>query len=239
VIKKRLVMSHSYSTSSALSKKRKELDEDNATVSDGEDAKLSYEDLHTLLLDRIKEIAELKQVIEDLKTKKRCDDDSDDDVSDDEMEEIDANDPWNSKYLELRYYRISNGHSNPPRSDRNLGIWINNQRSAYRNLLHGKKPALSKKRAAMLEGLGFSWGKNSEAPVSWEARFAELEKFKTTFGHCRIHVHPTNPSALAKWAAAQRQEYKRFRNGKDSLLCLEQIGQLKGIGFKWKTPRST
>jgi hypothetical protein len=217
-----------------LSKKRKEIDDNSTIFPDGDKKKPSYEELEMKLLDSITRVAELEKVIEDLKAQTG---NAEDDVSDDEMEEIDASDPWNAKYLQLRYYCIENGHCNVKRNDRNLGVWVKNQKTMYRCFREGKRNATNAERIAMLEGLGMNWGTKYDAPVPWEARFDELVKFKKAMGHCNIPESVTHPSPIAMWVSAQRQEFKRYRKGRDSLLNLEQIEKLNGIGFNWKSRR--
>ena len=132
-------------------------------------------------------------------------------------------------FKELREYRIINGDCNATRNGSNpkVGRWVKNQK-----FLHGKGK-LPKERVILLDSIGLQWSKNTEMP-SWESKFDELVKYQKHMGHCNIVVNPKAPSDLAKWVSAQRSEYKYFRSGRGSLLTLEQIGQLKGIGFKWK-----
>ncbi|KAL3927757.1 MAG: hypothetical protein SGARI_005241, partial [Bacillariaceae sp.] len=158
----------------------------------------------------------------------RVEEDDDDDLSDEE--ELDASNPWDAKYIELRQYRIVNGHCNVPRKVAGLGSWVDNQKTAF------KKGKLSPERIILLESIGFSFGKDQPAPMTFEEGLEELKKFKTAMGHCNIFVNPQNPSPLAKWCGVQRNEYKRFRKQTDSLLDLQKIGQLKDAGFKWKSP---
>jgi len=56
---------------------------------------------------------------------------------------------------------------------------------------------------------------------------------------CDPPVNPNNPNSLAIWVSAQRNEYRRFKKGRDSLLTVELIGQLNDAGFTWKGPRLT
>lgn len=241
-------MSLASPATASLNKKRKDFD-DKATVSDGDEKRLSYDKLEMKifmkdveLLDQRKKIAELEQVIENLKAKHEgCGDggdDDDDDISEDGRDDLNASDPWVAKYLQLREFRMLQGHCNAPSSERILSIWMKNQRQLYANVKKGSGAKISPERIRMLDSLSFNWGTKFPAPLTWDARFSELEKFKNTMGHLNIQVSPTSPSSLAKWVTAQRTEYKRFRKGRDSLLNLEQIGRLNGIGFKWKTPRS-
>jgi Helicase associated domain len=213
-------------------------DDDN----DNESQKKSYAELESELVEKDKTIAELKQLIQTLQSNQGNHDvvDEEDDLSDTELEELDATHSWNVKFLQLREYRILNGHCNVPLTKGSdlalLGQWVNNQRRAYGNVKNGKKGLkITPERIALLDGLGFNWGKKYPAPLSWEDNFEELQKYKKAMGHCNIFVDPKNPSVLAKWVATQRMEYKRFRKGRDSLLSLEQIGKLKEIGFRWKS----
>ena len=217
-------------------KKRKECD--TASVKGGD--KKSYEDLELELLEKDKKISKLEHMIEELKAKiegnKQGGDEEEEDVSD--IEELDSSDSWNSKFLQMREFRIINGHCNVSSSAGNFGQWVNNQRRAYKNIKFGKKGLkISPERIAMLDGLGFNWGKNFPTQPSWEENFAELQKYQKAMGNCNIRMDPKNPSNLAKWVSAQRVEYKHFRNSRASLLTLEQIGQLKEINFKFKGPR--
>jgi Helicase associated domain len=159
------------------------------------------------------------------------DEDDDEDLSDEETE-LDPNEPYDSKVLQLREFRIMNGHCNVNRKDNPaLGIWVKNQRANYR------KGKISQDRIMLLESLGFSWGENSQQqqPMTFDEGLQELQKYKKAMGHCNIHVDSKSPSRLARWVMAQRNEYKRFRKNKNSLLTLDQVGQLKEVGFKWKS----
>jgi hypothetical protein len=125
------------------------------------------------------------------------------------------------------YSRLLNGHCNVPRKP-GLGVWLHGLRRSY------KLNKLTSQQIALFEGLGVNWTKLNR-PLSWEEGLKELEKFKKTMRHCQIFMDPKSPSPLAKWAWAQRLEYKRFRKQTDSLLDAEKIGKLNEIGFKWKT----
>ena len=49
-------------------------------------------------------------------------------------------------------------------------------------------------------------------------------------GNCSVHSnHP-----LGKWAAFVRAEYRLFKKGEPSLIGLDEIAQLKSVGFRWK-----
>lgn len=219
-------------------KKRKDLD--SLVSSDSDDnfgkGKKSYKELELEIVEKDKKISELEKMIEDLKKSSGGDNNTDDDIS--VGEELNMNDPWNSKYMQLREFRAVNGHCSVPCvKGNNLGQWLNNQKRAYKSLKENKKSGLTITRIALLEGLGIHWGKNYPAPKSWEENFEELKKYKAAMGHCNIHMDNKTPSNLAKWVSAQRFEHKRFGKGQDSLLSSEQIDKLNQIGFIWKGPR--
>ncbi|KAL3902322.1 MAG: hypothetical protein SGARI_005895, partial [Bacillariaceae sp.] len=154
----------------------------------------------------------------------------DEDVSDEETE-LDSSKPWDAKYFQLREYRMINGHCNVPTKVPGLGKWVDNQKTRFKN---GK---MNQDRVVLLEGLGFNFGKAYPPSLTFEEGLEELKKFKTAMGHCNIFVDPKSPSKIAKWCGVQRNEYKRLRKNKDSLLTLDQVGQLKELGFKWKAPK--
>ena len=217
------------STTNEVSKKRKT--DDGPSKKSYEELEAQVEELKQLLL---KTQEELKRALESSKNGSNgADDDDDDDVSDGEDSvNMDSTDAWMMNYVQLREYFILNGNCQVPSSvNKKLHKWIANQKLAYVN----KK--ISPERIALLEGLGLSWGKKFPTPRTWEEQFQDLVKYKNATGNCNVVIHATNPSNLAKWVSTQRSEYKRFRKGQQSLLAMEQMEQLKNLGFKWNGPR--
>ena len=183
----------------------------------------------------------LRDIVNDV-----VDDSDDDDESDDEEPPIHSiADPkekqWSIMFRQLRDYRITNGNCKVPlkyKENPKLGSWVNNQKTKYKNTRKNKSGSkLKPDQITKLESIGMDWGKNGPAPVSWEERFNELVKYKTVRGNCNVRYNETSPTPLAMWVVAQRMEYKRFKKGLDSLLTLDQIKQLNGIGMKWKVPK--
>ena len=207
--------------------------------SEANNRKRSYEELEAELLETKAELAKVKSELLDAKNSSSNDDDGA--VSDfGPEEEDDPDDPWTAKFLELRAYRIINGDCKVSEkgAQPKLGQWVTNQKRAYGNVKHNKKGVrITPERIIKLDSIGMFWGKAFPAPVSWDSRFAELEKFQKAMKHCNIPVCSKNPSELAKWVSVQRYEYKRFHNGRDSLLSLDQMAKLNEIGFSWKGPR--
>ncbi|KAL3905948.1 MAG: hypothetical protein SGILL_009472 [Bacillariaceae sp.] len=178
-----------------------------------------------------RQLAEAQATIESLRSAAQS---QDEDLSDDETN-IDLADPFNQKFVLLRAFRIREGHCKVPQKDPQIGQWVNNQKRAYKNVKTGKKGLkITDERVAMLDSLGFNWGKNFPQSFSWEEGMAELKKFHAAMGHANIPINANNQTPVAKWIRAQRAEWKRFLLGKDSLLDLDKIAELKQLGFRRK-----
>jgi hypothetical protein len=169
----------------------------------------------------------------------------DDDSSDDEMPIESIADEkyrnWAIMFQQLRDYRIINGHCKVPyriAENPKLGYWINSQKRQYANTItHTKGLKLKPERIIKLESIGMFWGKKYPPPASWDGMFDNLQTYRDRMGDCNVPFNATNPTALAKWAAYQRMEYKRHKKGLDSLLTLDQIGKLNDLGINWKGPK--
>ena len=183
---------------------------------------------------------ELEALVETLKQRhsnqEEGEDDEDDIVSDDDDSKGDQSDPWNIKYKQLRQYRMENGDcrvladykQNPP-----LGIWVKNQRQHYGNVQGGKKGRkISQERIEKLDSIGFFWGVKYSTGTerSFKEYISELQKYKHTFGNFKVHPN----HELGKWISRLRAEYKMFKKGEPTLITLDQIQELKEIGFRWK-----
>ena len=217
-------------TNEVVSKKRKTDEASSSNKKSYEELEAQVEELKQLLSQTQ---VKLKHALEESSKKGSTNDNDDDDVSDGEDSvNMDSTDAWMMNYVQLREYFILNGNCQVPSSvNKKLHKWIANQKLAYVN----KK--ISPERIALLEGLNLCWGKKFPTPRTWEEQFQDLVKYKNATGNCNVVIHATNPSPLAKWVSTQRSEYKRFRKGQPSLLTMEQMEQLKNLGFKWNGPR--
>lgn len=158
---------------------------------------------------------------------------SDEGWSDDEESVVDVNDNWTTMFRQLREYKIMHGDCRVPRNfsaNRKLAMWVKNNRKLK---VTNSKP----ERIIKLDSIGFYWGIKFPPPVSWDEMFEQLNAYKERMGNCNVPHNFDCPTALAKWAAYQRSEYKRFKTGRDSLLTLDKIGKLKELGINWKGPR--
>lgn len=89
-------------------------------------------------------------------------------------------------------------------------------------------------RIAQLEEVGFKWALQRHTTMrSWSERFAQLEEFKKSNGHCNVPIrYKVNPS-LGQWVSTQRQEYSNYQNGKKSNMNKERITRLEAVEFCW------
>jgi hypothetical protein len=66
---------------------------------------------------------------------------------------------------------------------------------------------------------------------SWDERFKELIEFKKINGHTKV---PTKVGPLETWVSDQRRQYSLLKEGKDSLLTIDECEKLESIGFEFK-----
>jgi hypothetical protein len=70
---------------------------------------------------------------------------------------------WAAKLEQLRQYHVANGHTNVPRHHGALGVWVDTQRIAMKNMLEGnathlgRNPQMTWERFSRLEALGFEF----------------------------------------------------------------------------------
>jgi hypothetical protein len=77
---------------------------------------------------------------------------------------------WEERWIELREYRQSTGHSNVPSnhpSNPQLATWVKCQRRQYKLFWGGKASNMTVERIATLESLGFE---------SWELRGSKIKQ---------------------------------------------------------------
>jgi len=168
--------------------------------------------------------------------------DDEEEISAEEESIVDESDKWSILFRQLREYRILNGDCNIQcRSKENpkLASFVKSQRLYYNNFKTRRGPESRKikpERLVKLDSIGFNWGKRYPDPPTWDDMYEQTKDFQEKMGNCCVPFNSTNPNTLAKWAAYQRYEYKRFKNGRNTLITLDQIEKLKDIGFSWKGP---
>jgi superfamily II DNA or RNA helicase len=130
---------------------------------------------------------------------------------------------WDERFGELVAYKKRFGHCNVPQrwtENLQLATWISNVRRSR------KQGKLSEDRIQRLNQIGFVW---DSLEASWEEKFAELEIFKSTHGHCNVSDRWSENLQLATWVSDQRKHRKKGK------LSENRIQRLSEIGFVWDT----
>jgi hypothetical protein len=73
----------------------------------------------------------------------------------------------------------------------------------------------------------------------FDGMLAELCVFKDKHGHCNVpdHLGPEKKrTPLRTWIIRLRHEYTKMKQGKDSILNVERVAQLSGLGFDLASP---
>jgi superfamily II DNA or RNA helicase len=124
---------------------------------------------------------------------------------------------WEEMFDTLKEYKEKHGHCKVPQNwakNKQLGVWIGNQRS--------RKGRLSDDQIKRLEGIGFAWNPHDS---QWKRWFDALIKYKESHGHCNVPQGKTENKQLGTWVASQRSRKLRLTD------C--QLKQLNDIGFEW------
>jgi Helicase associated domain len=113
--------------------------------------------------------------------------------------------------------------------DKNLGRWVNRQRSLYQS---GK---LRKDRKVLLEGVGLKW--SMLATVSWEEMYDTLKEYAEEQAKkdgqwdgnvpATYRTNDNPPRALGRWVNRQRSAFAKKK------LKQESVDQLNQLGLKW------
>lgn len=108
-------------------------------------------------------------------------------------------DSWKKRFNELLAFKDEFGHTKVPKTykNRQLGSWVNYQRSQYKYFIDGKKSQLTQERIQLLNSIGFVW--NRHRTVSWEHRFEEFKQFKQAYGHVFVPSNFAKNPKLGGW----------------------------------------
>lgn len=121
---------------------------------------------------------------------------------------------WEKRYRELAIYVGKHGHF-PLKSNASPALrdWTRNQR---------KRKDLTPDQRRKLEALGFSWDPRDE---QWNSKFAELEKFRERFGHCRVPAYEPEFGQLYKWLHFQKHQRRQ--------MSAQRRRRLDSLGVVW------
>ena len=130
-------------------------------------------------------------------------------------------DRWNINYEYLRKYYEEHGNSNVPQhyvtSDGvNLGIWLDEQRMAYKNGL------MNKRKIKFLKELNF---KAQTKMSKWDELYNELEIYYYNNGDVDVptrYITDTNIK-LGNWLNFQKQTYKNYKLSREHAMLLNDL----------------
>ena len=126
---------------------------------------------------------------------------------------------WEERCNELVAYRQTNGHCNVPQIEvSGLGMWLSNQRVAYKK----GSSKLTEKRQKRLEALGVQGDRHEAA---WEERYNELVAYRQKNGDC--DVPQREEMGLGRWLRNQRTAYKNDK------LTEKRLKRLEALGVRW------
>ena len=149
---------------------------------------------------------------------------------------------WQSKLELLRQYQEWNGHCRVPCSYEidgvKLGIWLSDQRVAYKKHSEGKPAWITQERIDQLEAIGLDLNdtKQKRDEAQWQSKFELLREYKEQHGHCQVpQRYEVNGVKLGIWVKDQRQHYlyKMHIGGKPARISHERINALNAIGLEW------
>lgn len=97
---------------------------------------------------------------------------------------------WDERIKQLKRFKQKFGHVRVPKSNPELGVFVNRQRYEYSKLSQGKPSSLTPARLEDLSEVGFVFvaGKTPKQSEKkpWEARYQELLQYKNEHGHCMV-----------------------------------------------------
>ena len=132
---------------------------------------------------------------------------------------------WENGFLEAKNYSEEYGNLRVPKNyrsntDFSLGIWIQRQRSLYKN------NKISEDRIKRLTAIGMNWN-----PDNWESRFNLVKQYYEEHGNINISQKEVIQGVwLGKWIVSQKkamQEGKLTQEQKEMLktLPMEEVGR--------------
>ena len=145
---------------------------------------------------------------------------------------------WDERRKQLANYKNTVGDTNVPthyKENKQLGVWVNNQRCQYRLLKQGKTSAMTEERIRSLNELEFSWRyRDQDKHIPWEERRKQLASYKTAVGHTNVPRSYKKNKPLAAWVNTQRCQYRLLKQDKSSRMTEERIQSLNELEFNWQ-----
>jgi hypothetical protein len=100
---------------------------------------------------------------------------------------------WDEKLNELIEYKRVHGHSNVPRSQGSLGMWVRRQRRSYKLISRGENSPLTEERIYALDAMGFEWTRAWPKKKTTRSDTQEVDSTcLLSEGTCANESHPPN-----------------------------------------------
>lgn len=104
----------------------------------------------------------------------------------------------------------------------------------YKLLQDNEKSSMTPERLAALQSIGFVWAKR-KGQATWDAKYTQLQEYKSQFGDCLIPTKYAKDPALGRWVSTQREHYRLWKAGDPrSKMNDEKAKLLDNIGFVWR-----
>ena len=133
---------------------------------------------------------------------------------------------WEEHFAELLAYKEMHGDTLVSEQiNKRLAVWVVAQRTQYRLLKEEEHSFLTDDRVEKLDSIGFVWRPYEAA---WEAQFNNLAIYWKENGICKI---PYAKTRLYTWARQQLRNYRKIKDGTDTVMSKERIEALERIGF--------
>lgn len=141
---------------------------------------------------------------------------------------------WDRWFDVLRAYRAREGHVHVPHrhieNGSKLGIWVMNQRAAYRRQL------LAPHYARRLEEIGFEWCRVEQRAAVFNRNYTLLKDFLAE-GGLLDDVGMYEGEDLARWKKVQQNMYNQYCRGRRGRDCggmsKARFKKLTEIGFRY------
>jgi hypothetical protein len=135
---------------------------------------------------------------------------------------------WDESYRKLVEFHMTHGHTNVPINvEDSFSLWVHIQRREYRKFKAGEYSRITQERIDRLNRLNFVWEKQK---ADWVLKYQELCRYRQEHGNCIV---PKTHVSLGRWVGQQREQYRKYQDGKPSSISLERIEMLKKIDFVW------
>ena len=108
--------------------------------------------------------------------------------------------------------------------------WVFLQREEFQLWKEGLKTSMTLERQQRLDQQGVFWRYSDE----WFRFYLKLEKYHTKHGNCLVPVLYNKRPKLGKWVKYQRQQFKRYKQGKKPYYNLDarRVAQLDRLDFE-------